>query len=1756
SDYRGSKKGHEVNNFYAYDLSKISCSSDWNLIFTKNCIYTYTLRDLKSFPLPARFRGGHIIISFLIFGTIFSAFILIFQERIFACVPQIIPYTMTLLGIEYILRMSESLADSLYESLSQLQSSNEEINGGAIASSCSSIGSHNASGSISKSLENVIQQTECKSQGVSATRGELESDEFPQNRNIYVPRHKRTEYSKQTIEEEKLSGEISQKKNTYIPPYRRKGYSSPYESKYTAKSESVSLSEIQSSKLQTGVARFHSSSSHSFGSYKDYDKNQENKNISDSKCVKKDNFSKTSYKTYNAYSKSKNVKSDRAARNEFRNHNTSKWLEDLEDKTPSVTLKTVGENIKHFETIMNQQLNQDLLIKLFKVIVKLCTVETNDTVITILSCAINRMFIDQLSNHIFQHIGSQNKNVIEKILLEDVFVFLGTLAKLFPSRMADGFQSIFIAVDNLIKYYEDHNITDIDTKLKYQFEYAKTLHMTCANNQSCMKKERNKSKIVDKSPEENFRELNIFPKTEDILSEKKSFIRPNIINGKYESVEHYLDIQFRLLREDFFAPLREAISEYRSTSGHLMERIDNIRIYRKVRFLRPNIERHTVGLVVSFDHNNLKHIDWNNSKMFMYGSLLLFSKDNFDRIIFATVAGRDINTLKNGQIVVKLEDNIAYSNELFLDEFVMVESEVFFEPYHHVLKALHDMESYTFPMEKYIVHVETSHSIPKYMLRNKESVCASIGDFNFNPLDEASWPSAKNLELDESQYNALRSALTKEFVIIQGPPGTGKTFIGHKIAEILLQNSVLWSHTGRKLGLFSTVSRPLIVLCYTNHALDQFLEKIICFTHKIVRVGSRSTCTALEKFNLMEKRGHHVGSRLLHKLLRNNINSVILRMRSASDSLQRMCNGIVSYSVLKQRGILGQNEHYFENNIELFSEECFVDWLMYGMYDYLPSEKEINFLSEIQAKMESYYLKTELRNVNVDWKILRKEFYKINNNDDFYDDYYYEDYEVFENVGFYGRREIRGCESHSYVFYESCSECRTHSFIRDELTFLKTKPHLWYILEHQLEYVDGMYFHPVTLALNVKNLELKQKKAEEAIQCTEKRVLKEPNLQNQLYFQQWNNKFLKLQLSYIKKHLRVQENNDRETIENLLQKDLEQMQTEERWTLYRYWIQQLRIQILDEFEEMKDQFKILTRMDKEVNEMNDLITLQSSLVVGLTTTSAARLRSLLQTLQAPIVIVEEAAEVMESHIVASLSGSCEHLILIGDHKQLRPSPALFKLAREYDFDVSLFERMLNNGICCDALKLQHRMRPEISRLIAPTIYPNLQDHPDVLKFEKVKGMLKSVFFLTHNEPEDESPDGKSHRNSYEAELLLSLCCYLIHQGYESSQITILTTLRVAVLPQIFKFPINPADGSGRWLRQMAQADGSGWLRQMAQADADGSGRWLRVVVLLQISKFPINPADDIQVSHKSSRWLRQMAQMQMAQQMEEKELEMLANVRITAVDNFQGEENDIILLSLVRSNANASIGFLNVENRVCVALSRARIGLYIIGNMDNLTKSSVIWPRIKKTLKEQDSIDTFLTLRCQNHASEFTRVKTSNDFLKVPNGCCSKVCGAELECGHSCKNICHLNDRQHKEMFECKKPCVKTNKNCKENHLCTKHCYEECDNCNVQVLKILPICGHEANLECSMEIETYACKVNCEKILQCDHPCPRLCSDVCGNCQVEVTKKIVECGHSILVKCCEDPVRTLCKETCTRTLECGHPCSRLCCEDCGNCQIE
>ncbi|OWM65616.1 hypothetical protein CDL15_Pgr017113 [Punica granatum] len=66
-------------------------------------------------------------------------------------------------------------------------------------------------------------------------------------------------------------------------------------------------------------------------------------------------------------------------------------------------------------------------------------------------------------------------------------------------------------------------------------------------------------------------------------------------------------------------------------------------------------------------------------------------------------------------------------------------------------------------------------------------------------------------------------------------------------------------------------------------------------------------------------------------------------------------------------------------------------------------------------------------------------------------------------------------------------------------------------------------------------------------------------------------------------------------------------------------------------------------------------------------------------------------------------------------------------------------------------------------------------------------------------------------------------------------------------------------------------------------------------------------------------------------------------VAVNTVDGFQGGEQDIVILSTVRSNHRGSIGFLANRNRTNVALTRARYCLWILGNQRTLRGSSTVW---------------------------------------------------------------------------------------------------------------------------------------------------------------------------------------------------------------------
>ena len=61
-------------------------------------------------------------------------------------------------------------------------------------------------------------------------------------------------------------------------------------------------------------------------------------------------------------------------------------------------------------------------------------------------------------------------------------------------------------------------------------------------------------------------------------------------------------------------------------------------------------------------------------------------------------------------------------------------------------------------------------------------------------------------------------------------------------------------------------------------------------------------------------------------------------------------------------------------------------------------------------------------------------------------------------------------------------------------------------------------------------------------------------------------------------------------------------------------------------------------------------------------------------------------------------------------------------------------------------------------------------------------------------------------------------------------------------------------------------------------------------------------------------------------------------ITVNTVDGFQGQERDVVLISLVRANEDGQIGFLNDLRRMNVAITRARMKLIILGDASTLTR--------------------------------------------------------------------------------------------------------------------------------------------------------------------------------------------------------------------------
>lgn len=574
-----------------------------------------------------------------------------------------------------------------------------------------------------------------------------------------------------------------------------------------------------------------------------------------------------------------------------------KGLNGLLNKEPSFIITCLANPKSKFNDLTNNHpLTPDLLTMVIEVLSRIVESELRQLKIKVLTETMTPEMIDDINRYVQRICIEDDQNQLKSVesFFKNTLKVFEACVNCFPSIQNEKLKSVLKALNlSMINAKANQGISISDRLFDVLRDMTDQVSSFVENSQRI---DQEKSKIAtfneSKAPN-NFRDMEIVPTIEDFMCQR-AFLRKNIVQGSYRNCEEYLDVQFRLLREDFIDPLRTGIFEYLESvdTPSVRKKISNVRIYPKVQFF--GISRDRLGFRINFDVERKipKNINWEFNKRFKVGSLLLLTQNDFKQFFLATIVDRNIQQLYRSTLTIAFVPGTERPKEVFGPDvfFLMAESEVYYEAYRPVLSALQQMTEHTFPMKKYIVDVITD-SIPPHHLRTNSRYI--IEDHEFDVLDESSWPTPDQLKLNPSQHKAFKTALTSEFAVVQGPPGTGKTFLALKITEVLLKNGV----SGRT---------PIVVICYTNHALDQFLEGILKHTDNLIRIGSQSKNEALEKYSISVVRKGKKEKRELHlsDLYRSKVSDK-RALRESLDYIKALVaqisnpNGILDLNILK-----------------------------------------------------------------------------------------------------------------------------------------------------------------------------------------------------------------------------------------------------------------------------------------------------------------------------------------------------------------------------------------------------------------------------------------------------------------------------------------------------------------------------------------------------------------------------------------------------------------------------------------------------------------------------------------------------------------------------------------------------------------------------------------------------------------------------------------------------------------------------------------
>lgn len=292
----------------------------------------------------------------------------------------------------------------------------------------------------------------------------------------------------------------------------------------------------------------------------------------------------------------------------------------------------------------------------------------------------------------------------------------------------------------------------------------------------------------------------------------------------------------------------------------------------------------------------------------------------------------------------------------------------------------------------------------------------------------------------------------------------------------------------------------------------------------------------------------------------------------------------------------------------------------------------------------------------------------------------------------------------------------------------------------------------------------------------------------------------------------------------------------------------------------------------------------------------------------PVVIMDEATQSSEPTTLIPLSmPGVEKFVFVGDQNQLS------SFSQVPNLSLSLFERIISNGTykTPHMLDTQYRMHPAISEFPRNKFYGGLLKDGISADDRKKDGIPPNpvVFWDTcgkspesHVRSRFREDSGLTYANvgeiSYVEKVLTNL---IFEKGVPKSEIGVITPYR-------------------------------------GQRDKISSAL---------VENELINPEkDEVHVEIDRDDFFNESKPIT---------IHTVSDIMIASIDAFQGREKDFLVMSCVRSNANGKIGFLNDARRMNVALTRARYGLILIGDVECL-KSDKLWNEYLTSLLDKKLI--------------------------------------------------------------------------------------------------------------------------------------------------------------------------------------------------------